>query len=255
MRMLSREVPNLATYDQSWGLVLDHFMKEFPLDGTEGSEYAAFEAAFPGRERGARRDHNSFFPLEQDLTHLVLPHCAIRSSNPLCRVRDGVLEDLFHPAEQPVGPAYGLVVGRTAVWKARPFPLLCEVCAFVCDGQHNRNSYDLFINHCTTYSHKQKMLPESRRVDDLNMIDPRHLDNWTSLPAMNKFMSVWCYRKAMLAFFRAPMDEASWENMAVNLDWIRESVLGKGACSVFVPNIMLISPNVVTLSPTAPPTT
>ncbi len=222
----SRGLRDLTETSHSWERLLEKLEKDFPVEGKDGC-HLDDEPSFPPRASGAERDWNSCIPLEEELQHLVLRRVRLDGSGGMAlqRMNHGVLEDLFHPSEEPVGKQYGVIevdahLRRTPVWVIRPLPLLCNQCSI------ESTTYEEYQNHCKGYWHKQSLLDEWDSLKDASHCDPRHFkEEWESLiTARNKFRSIWTYRKKMLAFFRAPMDEAGVKNMKRLLEWAREVV-------------------------------
>jgi hypothetical protein len=99
---------------------------------------------------------------------------------PLTRMSSaGVLEDLVHPAEEDARVA----LRRTEVWKSRGLLLHCRQCLLVCDA------YRSFEIHCKLHSHKQK-LTRFGPINDPTMVDPRHSEDFRSLPQMSQYKLV-----------------------------------------------------------------
>ncbi|KAJ1624074.1 hypothetical protein T492DRAFT_1124953 [Pavlovales sp. CCMP2436] len=144
-RLVSKEMCELASEDHAWAGKLQALFEDFPLDKDEASR-----PEFPPRAVGALRDDHSYIPVESELQHLVqprFPRTNGRWGNGQTLVEDGVLKDIFLPAEDDVQMRafFGI---DTQVWVARPLPLRCESCGVVCE------TYDSFAAHCALWAHK-----------------------------------------------------------------------------------------------------
>ena len=199
LRGTNRELRAVASDDHAWADPLRRMVQYFAAGEDELKS-----PAYPVRAHGERRDAFSFFPHEAERVELagfVLP--------PICQHKirftsDGILEDMLHPESE--NERNGIWPSRTKVYKARPLPLRCKVCAVNCD------SYASFTEHCITIKHKVLLDPSKRfdpRFEDPRFQDPRHGGNcYAALPTMTKFKVMHRYREAMVAWFRKPMDDA-----------------------------------------------
>ena len=132
----------LEKEEQANAEVLRKMLENFELEENE-----MLVPAYPMHRRGERRDGFSFLPVDADRVELagfVLPVRYVYRAPPL-RMMDGILEDILHPASEPITSC---APSRTNVYKARPLPLRCESCDVECD------SYISFTNHCLLFEHK-----------------------------------------------------------------------------------------------------
>ncbi|KAJ1474833.1 hypothetical protein T484DRAFT_1969652 [Baffinella frigidus] len=203
LRGTNRELRALASEDHLWADSLHMVLKDFPLDPDELAQ-----PAYPARARGESLVHNSLLPCEAE--RVQLPGFVLQQLGQIRLNSEGVLEDLLRPDNEDAGNSS--LEQRTAVYKARPLPLRCELCDVECD------SYASFTAHCTLFSHKVLMEPWTRfdqRFQDPCFQDPRHaVDGYEALSTWGKFEAMHRYRTVMVAWFRAPMNAAGLSNMA-----------------------------------------
>ncbi|KAJ1640749.1 hypothetical protein T492DRAFT_1129409 [Pavlovales sp. CCMP2436] len=211
-RLVNKELYKLASEDHAWTGAMQALEMNFPLDGTEGSRHRA--PRFPPRKHGVQRDVDSYVPVEPDLQHLVLPRVGT-----LTREEAGVVEDLFHPAEEDAG-AGDPYKSRTPVWISRPLPLRCEPCGVICE------SYGSFAAHCVLFIHGEQLSEPKRRVPHW-AIDPRHAESYAELPTIKRYAAVSSYRSLMLASLRSPMKPAEQARMAEVASWARVRVTAR----------------------------
>lgn len=105
--------------------------------------------------------------------------------------KKGVLEDLFHLAEEPVDAQH-----RTNVWLPREFPCDCVACCVTLYSQE-----ELF-RHCVTFTH----LNNSRKIPiPHEFVDPRHDEDFDKLSAFEQGKEFHVYEEKMATLIMEPV--------------------------------------------------